>query len=153
MSYVALANITLGTTAPTITFSNIPATFRDLVVVFQTTKSTNLTVRMVFNGDTSLAYQFVTLDSTTTDQTTQGTFSSGVRIGDGIQSLNSLINIMDYSVTDKHKTGILQGRADGVFRSQVFRWPSTSAINSILFTAVNSTFDAGTSVALYGIGA
>jgi hypothetical protein len=54
-TYVALATTTLGATAASVTFSSIPATYRDLVLVYNGTTSANIGVDVEFNGDTNSA--------------------------------------------------------------------------------------------------
>jgi hypothetical protein len=49
-TYTPLATVTLGTTAASVTFSSIPATYRDLIFVLSGLGgSANITLR--YNGD------------------------------------------------------------------------------------------------------
>jgi hypothetical protein len=55
-TYTALANLTLGTAASSITFSNIPATYRDLILITSARSSTTATgvdaIFLRYNSDT-----------------------------------------------------------------------------------------------------
>jgi len=62
------------------------------------------------------------------------------------------IQIMDYSATDKHKSGLIRFTStpdQPVTVAQAFRWASTSAITTI--TLADATFTSGSTFALYGI--
>jgi hypothetical protein len=63
-----------------------------------------------------------------------------------------ILQVMDYSATDKHKTSLVRSgeSVDGT-EAWVSRWPSTSAINSILLYTGSNSFTAGSTFALYGI--
>ena len=58
-TYVALDKVTLGTAASTITFSSIPQTYTDLVMVFDGTAASATYSGIRFNGDTGNNYSFV----------------------------------------------------------------------------------------------
>jgi hypothetical protein len=64
-----------------------------------------------------------------------------------------VFNVMDYSVTNKHKTALF--RIDGSTQATIMdagRWANTSAVTSVTFQIAGaSPFPVGTSVALYGV--
>lgn len=153
MSYVALANITLGSSASSVTFSSIPATFRDLVLVFAGTVSTAQGLKVQFNSDT-----------------TDGNYSRVLMYGDGSSAVSSsdtnnralevgttqttaTLQIMDYSATDKHKTQLARGGpANSLTLAQASRWANTAAITSLAIVANGgTTISSGTVISLYGI--
>jgi len=69
-------------------------------------------------------------------------------------ALNTQINFMDYSATDKHKTMLTRHNLDtSGTNAFAHRWASTSAITSITFTAATANFVSGSSFALYGVAA
>lgn len=148
-TYIALANITLGSSASSITFSSIPATYRDLVLVssFNLTSAGNPTIS--FNGDTganySRQYLLGTGSSVVAGADTSRQFAQATS---GLITTN-ITQIMDYSATDKQKTFLVRdgNTTDGAIL-YVFRWANTAAITSI---NVSAAFAAGVSVALYGI--
>jgi len=159
-TYTALANITLGSTAATVTFTSIPATYRDLVLVYNGTVETGATTGIRFNGDTGSNYNEVVMygvgsGSGTSTATANLTGLNVGYPGTGITQIR--VQIMDYSATDKHKTTL--SRSDNsaiVVAALAGRWASTSAITSITFRNSESQsgiydFNAGSTFALYGI--
>lgn len=156
-SITALATITLQSAAPSVTFSDIPDTYRDLIVVFQpiNTTGTNSTF-MRFNGDATTAnYSSVIMYGTGSGSGTSTAPSSyaGVNAGDAFTTLAtiSIHNILDYAQTDKHKT--ILGRKDAAIdatAAHVARWASLSAINTISFHAGGGSLAIGSTFALFG---
>jgi hypothetical protein len=153
-AYVPLANITLGVAANTVTFSSIPATYRDLIIIGTYTLSTAQYVRIRFNGDaTTTNYYDV-------DMLGNGTTFSSTRGNDNIinpsvlgQATGSVkIEIMDYSATDKHKTGLsrLNESTTGVGFG-AFRWANTAAVTSVALVGNGVNFNSASNFALYGI--
>jgi len=147
-TYTPLANITLGSSAGSVTFSSISQLYRDLVLIVETTAGTALTV----NGDTGSNYSYVMMagnGSVTKSYTesAQASIYGGWYTNAGL----SIFNIFDYSATDKHKS-ILRSitKADTSTERIAARWASTSAITSLTITGSMLT---GSTLALYGIAA
>jgi hypothetical protein len=165
-TYTPLANITLGSAASSVTFSSIPATYRDLILVV-TARSTETTdnfdaLRARFNGDSGSNYVQVSLSAgTTSPQSSTGTAtqvalgrlatSQGGKTSPGV----GLIHFIDYAQTDKHKTILARGNAanEGIGVDAIAnRWASTAAITTILlFPAVGANFASGATFNLYGV--
>jgi hypothetical protein len=158
----ALATLTLGTAQATVTFSAIPATYRDLRLVvtiptgyagsgsgvkFNTdTDYTNNYSRVVMGGNGSSAYSF----SNSGSGNPTANHDLGALRADG----NLIVDFLDYSATDKHKTVL--GRENGAANeaaAQVTRWASTAAITTITLTTDGSpaNLPAGSVFSLYGI--
>ena len=156
-TYTALANITLGSSASSVSFSSIPASFRDLVLVINAdgTSQTELYVRM--NGDTASTYTAIRMQgsgSVAASATYSGT--GGMRLngnGDIMTdfSFNAVIQLLDYSATDKHKLLLSRTSSSGGVDANAGRWPSTSAITSVRAYPNVGSFDVGSTFALYGI--
>jgi hypothetical protein len=157
-TYIALSNITLGSAASSITFSSIPATYRDLVLVFSGAGSTTLEGRLRLNGDTGSNYIYVrfsadgsTQSSTVATSQTSG-FVSGIAKATTTGALQITANIMDYSATDKHKTIISRADEAGTgTESFGNRWQNTAAITSVQIFTSTGNWAIGTTAALYGI--
>jgi hypothetical protein len=152
-TYIALANITLGSSASSVSFSSIPATYRDVVLVADYAGSANAGTPLSINGSTAnlsrvLIYAVPSEANTTT--------ASDVNLG-GIYLGNRTLSIcqfMDYSATDKHKTILLKAGTTPNTSEVVAtagRWASTSAITTIGLAPSAGTFSAGSTFALYGI--
>jgi hypothetical protein len=155
-TYTPLANITLGSSASSVTFSNIPNTYRDLILVMnaQNNQSGYDNVYMTFNGDTGSTRSSVYAlgnGSSTISGTTSAFYAGTIN---PTTNTVSTCQILDYSATDKHTTGLTRGNAatseygNGMYAS---RWASTSAVTSFVLTPQSSSFDSGSTFALYGI--
>jgi hypothetical protein len=154
-TYTPLATVTLGSSASSVTFSSIPATYRDLIVVFAGTASELTELRLRLNGDTASNYSFVlmrgngSITESLSSSPNTAIFAGG-RLTTG-QS-NVLFNIMDYSATDKHKTVLGRDNNTGYGVVAVAgRYASTSAITSVNIGADSGTFSTGATFNLYGI--
>ena len=155
----ALANITLGSSA-TVTFSSIPATYRDLRIVWTVGGSTSTGSGIKFNTDTDYSNNYSRVVMTGNGSTTGSFLNSGSANPAANHDAGALraggqliIDIMDYSATDKHKTFLVRQDAAGAEATSVAgRWASTAAVNTILLTNDSGgALTAGTTVALYGV--
>jgi hypothetical protein len=158
-AYTALANVTLGSSAATVTFSSISQAYRDLVLVirpFITAPGNSPQVR--FNSDTGANYNVLFARGTGTGTASvaytnlNNTWITFVAVDTA--GSNAILNIMDYSATDKHKTMLSRSNAPeyGV-DMMASRWASTAAINNVSVYCDGYSFSAGTTMALYGVSA
>ena len=152
MTYRPLATVTLGSTAASVTFSSIPATYRDLILVVAgtTTSAANLTTQV--NGDTGNNYN--TVEASATASGTQSFTNTSVdRFYAGTlqtTQFNNILQFMDYSATDKHKTILVRlNSTSTIIGMTAGRWANTAAINSI--NVFGATFNAGATFSLYGV--
>jgi hypothetical protein len=154
-TYTPLATVTLGSSASSVTFSSIPATYRDLIVIVdgKTSLVTNTVVRL--NSDSGSNYSYVVAEGNGTSATSFSGTGSSPEVGRmaTLQS-NVIIEIMDYSATDKHKTILGRGNSSGdLVRMSCTRWANTAAVNSVQILPSPSprTFDSGATFNLYGV--
>jgi hypothetical protein len=152
-TYTPLATVTLGTSAASVTFSSIPATYRDLILVTNLLGDFSLDIRL--NGDTGFNYGEVAMNGSSFGATSSSNASRDrMRLDDyGFTTVAAgqvnITQIMDYSATDKHKTALARANnaANGVAAvAAIYR--STSAITSITF--INGG-NAGSRYDLYGV--
>jgi hypothetical protein len=155
-TYTPLANVTLASATSTVTFSSIPATYRDLVVVVNGGATTNGNVRIALNSDTNDSnFSMVYMDNAGTGSFASGNASARLLNFNGFMennlNTNYLVQIMDYSTTNKHKTYLSRSNnaANGV-AAIVGRWSNTSAVTSLGIISQGS-FIASTTFNLYGI--
>jgi hypothetical protein len=159
-TYTPLATVTLSSSASSVTFSNIPSSYRDLIVVVTGTNSANAFITLRLNGDTGSNYSMVWmqgsgLGSSSNSVTSQvEIITSANNVGTALKT--ALINIMDYSATDKHKTllATTNGENGGtrLTAGLVARWANTSAINSVrVYDGNGSSYLAGSTFNLYGV--
>jgi hypothetical protein len=153
-TYDLIASNVLGSSAASVTFSSIPATYRDLVLVVEAavvSSSNDLYLR--FNGDTGSNYSEVTMrgaDATSTSATRDAARVSQSGIMAAAKGL-IITQILDYSATDKHKTLLSRSGGTNGVNAIANRWANTSAITSIYLLTDSQNFAAGASFYLYGI--
>jgi hypothetical protein len=154
-TYKALATVTLGTSAASVTFSSIPATYRDLVMVLNCkVVSGDRFPRGVLNADTGSNYQRVALQSDGLSVFSNTGTDAFLTLGNANTTFayNSVTHFMDYSATDKHKTVICRSGVTGLqIRAITNRWANTDAITSIKVELDGSSYDTGSTFSLYGI--
>jgi translation elongation factor P/translation initiation factor 5A len=156
-TYDLIASNVLGSSASSVTFSSIPATYRDLVLVMDIKTTTTGRPEMQINSDTSSNYSKVIMTGDGTSATsTSGTSLTNIDFdtvtGASTENQLRIWQFMDYSATDKHKTILNRSnRAGARVNAGAARWASTSAITTILLTCSTGNFDTGSTFYLYGI--
>jgi hypothetical protein len=157
-TYTPLATTTLAGTASSLTFSSIPATYRDLIVVVVAAGSTDLQGRIRLNSDTGSNYNYVRMSGSGSAATSvAGTsetsgFVSAIAQATTTGALQMNISIMDYSATDKHKSIISQAdqSANGT-EAFANRWADTAAVTSVQILTSTGNWASGSTFSLYGI--
>lgn len=148
-TYIALANTTLTGSVSGVTFSSIPSSYRDLVLVVDgTSNSDSRAFYIRFNGTSP----DVNTDMVQVNNTTTSTDVGLYFISDTTR-FSSLINVMDYSATDKHKNVLFRTNRPGASAVMMSagKWKSTNAITSITIDRSGYTLQSGTTLTLYGI--
>lgn len=153
-TYTPLATVTLGSTATSITFSSIPATYRDLVLVTNGKATAAASLRIRVNGDTGNNYAWIRMIGEAA-----GAFSDSSSPANFLDAGNpsttegymSITQFLDYSATDKHKTTLHRINFPNTTHTLTNggRWANTAAITSI--QAYNPSMTAGFTASLYGI--
>jgi hypothetical protein len=156
----------LASAAASVTFSSIPADYRDLVIVVsaKSGQAAGLTLYMQPNGDTGSNWNYVSMAGTTGGAATGGLSNQSeypvTNFAKVPQDQFGLvtIQIMDYLATDKHKSVLVRGNNVGTPTSPVVealaaRWASTSAVTSLVFSTNGDGFATGSTFYLYGIEA
>jgi hypothetical protein len=161
-TYEAIASTTLGSTTQTVTFSSIPSTYTDLILIMSPANSAGSTVRMQFNGDTNTNYSDTYLKGNgTTAASLRNSNQAQLTLGDDADPTGTLgesvwvVQIMNYSNTTTYKTVLTRANvASADVEAVVGMWRSTSAINQIDVKQGGSvTFSVGSTFSLYGIKA
>ena len=148
----------LSSTQSTITFSNIPNTYKHLQIRALQMNTTTATTNLRFNGDTGSNYSRHYLYGGTgvgaagsANQT-----SIGVLYNESTSCPSvSVIDILDYALTIKNKTVRSFNAWDANGSGYVFFysgcWYNTAPITQITLTPDGGTFAANTRFSLYGI--
>jgi hypothetical protein len=157
-----IATNTLSSATNTITFSNIPQNYTDLMlVIVSSTGSSDIDLYMQINGDTGTNYSWTALvGNGSTASSARSTSQSYARIGNMSGSVGdntTLVDFLNYSNTTTNKTMIARGNnAAFLIESRLNLWRSTSAISSISVIgqySISATLLAGSTLTLYGIKA
>jgi hypothetical protein len=163
-TYTALATTTLSSPAASVTFSNIPGTYRDLILEFNWKLDSAATAAdsfFRFNGSSG-TYSYLFMAGTGSGSGISGSGSQsylGTNIDDTSFYTRNQVQIFDYAQTNKHKTGFMsEGVTTYAAWRRTFRWASDSAITSISITAADrlgsgtpDNFSAGSIFSIYGI--
>jgi hypothetical protein len=162
-TYEAIATQTLSTTSSGITFSSIPNTYTDLVLVATALFSTQQSYRVRFNSDTGNNYSLNMAEGNGSSTYTAFyanypyIFTMNTLTGDTTAPAPNIFNIMNYSNTTTNKTVVVRENASGGTYpgagAVVGMWRSTAAINTILIYPGGGTFNSGSTFTLYGIKA
>ena len=147
-TYDLIASNVLSSSASSVTFSSIPATYRDLVLVCNTLGAAGF---IQINSDTGSNYPAVVMygNGTTAASYTETPAFFNFSESNGL----GRVQFFDYSATDKHKSILVRNdkAADFAYASTV-RWANTSAITSIyIYNRFSVNFSAGSTFYLYGI--
>jgi hypothetical protein len=162
-TYEPIATTTLASAAASYTFSSIPATYTDLVLIAGNLVATtgNPNVNLQFNGDTGSNYSATILEGTGSSaqaarktSVTQIVEGNNVSLG-GTNPSTIIYNVMNYSNTTTYKTALLRNSELSTTYpgtgATVGLWRNTAAITSVSLTIGSSTFAAGATFTLYGI--
>lgn len=164
ITYTPIATNTLASAQTTVTFSSIPGTYTDLVVVCSMrTTGANYQPILRFNGDSGSNYSSTTVwGNGTSAGSNRHTNQNGIYAnpGSGIGTAGDfmpwIINVMNYSNTTTNKTTVARfNNAVSVVNGGVGLWRSTSAITSLSLVAEagSNDFQSGSTFTLYGIKA
>jgi hypothetical protein len=162
-TYEPIATTTLGSAQATVTFSSIPSTYTDLVLVtIATTSVGGRDYNLRFNSDTGSNYSFTVLagsGSAASSTRASNTSSTGLYTVAGTSTSTPgvvISQILNYSNTTTYKTIIQRGNEPaGEVCAGVSLWRSTSAISTIAITASTGSgnWNSGSTFTLYGIKA
>lgn len=152
-TYELLDSEVLSSSASSMTFTSIPATYRDLVLVVDVTTDNVRDWTVRFNSN-STGYSTVWMYGDGTSAISQF-FGSGTLhrwqetvVGKGM----FIMQIMDYSATDKHKTSLIRSNTNERVHAIIGRWANTSAVNSVAIAPISgANFLTGSTFYLYGI--
>ena len=153
-TYSQIFSTTVGTATNTITFSSIPATYTDLVIVMNGTATAAADVYLYYNTDT-------------TNSNYSNTYLSGngSTVGSGRDPIpavglfyttdsNIIVNINNYSNATTYKTSISRSNtAASLVMARVMTWRNTAAINEVVVKHSSGNFNTGATFSLYGITA
>jgi hypothetical protein len=159
-TYEAIATQTLGSAAASVTFSSIPGTYTDLILICNlqvTLSSADFSVQV--NNDSSTLYSRTLIygdgSSAVSTRNTGQTYFQPDALGypTSAYSQNTIIHFMNYSNTTTFKTFLSRtNNASTGLDAMVGLWRSTAAINRIDVATIGaSSWATGSTFTLYGI--
>jgi hypothetical protein len=163
MTYTLIDSEVLASAAASVTFSSIPADYRDLVLVVSGKSSSGTIPAQIRLNGSSVGYNYVGMSG---NGSSPASFSgSSMDFGNlsdfaSMTASNDVVWIfqfMDYSQTNKHKTVLSRANAANSGTDAIaMRWANTAAITSItlqVYLGAGGNFAAGNTFYLYGIEA
>jgi hypothetical protein len=161
ITYEKIYSTTLSSTATDVTFSSIPATYTDLIIVcnFKIVTGASYVLSHQVNGDTATNYSstyFVGTGSAVAagNQTNSTYMDCGYLASNGGNFSTSTTHFFSYANTNHNKTmlTLTSNYNGGQVTAYTNLWRSSSAINSIkTFSADGRTYAIGSTFTLYGI--
>ena len=165
-TYVALDKKTVTSTVSSITFTSIPSTYTDLVIIGSVGVTAAADILMTYNGDsTSGLYSHTALGGDgSTNFSARYTGRNNIQLDfpgyaqTTVGGTNFKINVQNYANTSVFKTSLnsfdnaATGSGQGL-NQMVGLWRNTSAVSSVTLTASGTTFKIGSTFSLYGIQA
>ena len=154
-TYDLIARSTLSSATSSVTFSGIPSTYRDLVVVVAANGGTvEVNFNLRFNGNTSLIYSFANIAGNTGTPSIllnaiQGRLPATQVVSTGVVG-TFIAHILDYTQA-KNKTTISTGGQLSNVDATVGMWPSTSAITEVTILTTTNSYNTNATFYLYGI--
>jgi hypothetical protein len=158
-TYVPIQTLNIGGNS-TGTFSSIPQTYTDLVLIINdpANTSTNEGVLITINSDSGSNYSRTGLrgNGSTANSFQQSNNTSMSIDSDGVEYnlAPSIIHFLNYSNTTTYKTMLSRSNQAGAgLDALVHLWRNTSAINNLSMALNTGTFGTGAMATLYGIKA
>ena len=159
-TYQPIASVTLSSAQSSVTFSGIPQTYTDLVLVINNIVSsgTGNDTALRFNDDTasnySNTYMLGTGSSALSGRNPLTYADNGYLDANSGNPNTRIIHLMNYANTTTFKTQLTRasGQNGGQVTAYVNLWRSTSAITKILiYSAFSLSYASGSTFNLYGI--
>ena len=156
-TYTPIATTTLGSAATDYTFTSIPSTYTDLVIVVNGAASSGSTnsLKVNYNSDTSSAYSYTRLlGDGSSASSARGSNTTSAFAGDtGSDRAVFIINIQNYANSTTYKTFISRSNSENYLSAYVGLWRNTNAITSVTLGINTLQWATGTTFTLYGIAA
>jgi hypothetical protein len=156
-TYDPISTQTLGSAAASVTFSSIPATYTDLVLVANVKGAGAGYPKVQINGSAT-GISRLTLNNSGAGagsiQDGLNYITAGTTVDTSNFVFNSITQFQNYSNTTTYKTLITRiNSASAGIEVVVNGWASTSAITSIIYEISSYNMATGSTFTLYGIKA
>jgi hypothetical protein len=159
-TYEAIATQSLGSAAASVTFSSIPGTYTDLVLVSNPIYSTTAATKLQINNSTAFLYSGIWLQG-------NGSTAGSLRNSSGDSSMvvnyfnntssdkpMQIFNFQNYSNATTFKTYLIrEDNAGAGISAFVGLFRDTAAITQFKLSATTGNYSIGSTFSLYGIKA
>jgi hypothetical protein len=159
-TYEKIATTTLGSASNDVTFTSIPATYTDIVVICNTKTDTGTAdLWFNFNSDTGGNYSITFISGNgsivQSARNTNATKMSVTNYGYLETTIGTyIVNIQNYSNTTTYKSSLARANTtSNGLAAGVGLWRSTAAISTIKISPSANNFASGSTFTLYGIKA
>jgi hypothetical protein len=163
-TYIKIASQTLSSTSASVTFSNLPQNYTDLVIVASaryTSTNAGQGIGIQFNDNTANDYSSTILEgngSAASSYRVSNTSNGAVgAIANGSQTSYSVvtINVNNYANTTTNKTYVARQSGPSFVQGITGLWRSTAAVTSlkILVSGTATAIASGSTFTIYGIKA
>ena len=157
-AYEVISTQTLGSAAASVTFSSIPQTYTDLVLIVSHDVTADAVTGVQFNSDTASNYSATylwgqgTVPNSARETSAASAFAFYGSAASGFAQ--AIIQVMNYSNSTTYKSFISR-ETDAAIETLVVAglWRSTAAITSMVLLRRSGNFAVGSTFALYGIKA
>ena len=154
-TYEPIATTTLSTATASVSFSSIPQTYTDLVLIVRGAATASAAAQITLNNNTSGIYDDLRLFSSTSAGTDHSPNSGTMYVGgsaftDGM----FIVNIFNYTNTNVGKSIMSRYSSPATLNAMCLTtFQSTAAVTSIEVGVTSSTYVSGSNFTLYGIKA
>jgi len=155
-TYTPIATTTFASASSAYTFSSIPGTYTDLILISAAKNAVaDNAIYLTFNSDTATNYSNTILyGSGTAAGSGRGSNQTYCIVGrtNTSEFCPGITHIQNYSNATTYKTVLSRGgNAGNYVLAYVNLWRSTSAITSMTCTSGSGNFEIGSTLSLYGI--
>ena len=155
-TYTPIQSVTTSGSQSSVTFSSIPSTYTDLILVFNGYTGGQVGCSLRFNNDSGANYSQTRLlgsgSAAASDRDVNITSIGAFVSTSTTNSIAEIIHIQNYSNTTTYKTSLLRwNNAASYVAAIVGMWRSTAAINRVDMVLSGSYFNDGSQLTLYGI--
>jgi len=151
-TYTPIATTTAGGSSAVVTFSSIPSTYTDLVIVCNFLAMSAGGVNLTYNNDTGANYSNTEIYGDGSTAVSARGSSQRIAFTNASNPMNAIINVQNYANSTTYKTLLNRWNSSLYTFATVGLWRSTASINRIDLTA-SSNIAAGSTFTLYGIAA
>lgn len=158
ITYTPIATTTLGSNQASVTFSSIPSTYTDLVLISNTI-SVNAggdDIVVAFNSDNGGNYTRIYMygsGSSVGVGINISTVGYGLGAASNVTPLPNKMEILNYATSGVYKTYLINSGGIGYANMAIGAWLNTSTINSITIRGANYNLATGSNYTIYGIKA